>query len=55
MSGRENTGKPTYIVHEATRAAQIPGVGSFGSGFLSNPAEIVRKLQTYGISLVDVE
>lgn len=55
MICRENTGKPTYIVHEATRAAQIPGVGSFGSGFLSDPAEIVRKLNTYGIALVDVE
>ena len=27
------------MVLDAARAAHIPGVGSFGSGFLSNPSE----------------
>jgi len=34
-----------YLVADAARAAYVPGVGSFGTGFLSDPAEIVRKMK----------
>lgn len=54
MSHRENTGKPTFIVHEATRAAQIPGATPFGSGFLTNPAELAKKLSNHGITMIDM-
>ena len=47
MSSRENTGKPTFIIHDATRAAQIPGATSF-------PAELVKKLENHGISMIDL-
>ena len=36
-------------------AAHIPGLGTFGSGFLSDPAEVVSKLNAAGVQLVSVE
>ncbi|OLQ15012.1 Pyrazinamidase/nicotinamidase [Symbiodinium microadriaticum] len=42
-----------YMVLDAARAAHIPGVGSFGSGFLSNPSEVVSKLNGAGVRVVD--
>ena len=54
INARENTGKPTFIIHDATRAAQIPGATSFGSGFLTDPAELVKKLENHGISMIDL-
>lgn len=41
------------MVLDAARAAHIPGVGSFGSGFLSNPSEVVSKLNGAGVRVVD--
>ena len=36
---------------DAARAAHIPGVGGFGTGFLSEPAEVKRKLREAGVQL----
>ena len=55
MMCREGTKKPVFIVHEATRAAHIPGVGAYGSGFLSNPEEIAEKLVHHSVSMIDVK
>lgn len=41
------------LVVDAARAAYIPGVGTFGSGFLSDPKEIVEKTKTAGVKLVN--
>eukprot|EP00434_Breviolum_minutum_P024012 symbB.v1.2.021189.t1/scaffold1779.1/size154953/17 len=42
-----------YMVLDAARAAHIPGVGTFGSGFLSNPTEVVDKMEKAGVKVVD--
>jgi hypothetical protein len=39
------------IVLDATRAAHIPGLGVFGSGFLTNPGELVDKFRKAGVQL----
>lgn len=44
-----------FIVHQATRAANIAGVGAFGSGFLTNPEEISRKLTAHSVAMIDIE
>lgn len=44
-----------YMPVEATRAAHIPGIGSFGSGFLSDPNDIVQKTKTAGVKLCHVD
>uniref|UniRef100_A0A061RZG6 nicotinamidase n=1 Tax=Tetraselmis sp. GSL018 TaxID=582737 RepID=A0A061RZG6_9CHLO len=31
-----------YLVLDATRAAHVPGAGKYGSGFLTNPADMVK-------------
>lgn len=54
MRNSEGTKKPVFIVHEATRAAHIPGVGAYGSGFLSDPKEIAGKLLHHSVSMIDV-
>lgn len=41
-----------YLVVDAARAAYIPGVGTFGSGFLSDPAEVVKKTVAQGVKLI---
>ena len=43
-----------YIVHNAARASHIPGVGTFGSGFLTDPAELSTKLRKHEIVMVDM-
>ena len=47
--------KGTYIVHGLTRAAHIPGVGGHGSGFLTDPKDLIGKMKDNGIELVDFE
>ncbi|KAK8811871.1 nicotinamidase [Blastocystis sp. ATCC 50177/Nand II] len=54
INAAEGTKKPVFIVHEATRAAHIPGVGAYGSGFLSDPKEIAGKLLHHSVSMIDV-
>ena len=54
MTYSENTQRPVFIAHQATRASHIPGVGSFGSGFLNNPKELSEKLQNYAISMIEL-
>lgn len=41
-----------YMVVDAARAAHIPGVGGFGTGFLSDPKEIVKKIKGIGVKLI---
>ena len=50
----ENTKKDVYILHQATRAAHIPGVGAFGSGFLTDPKELAKKLNEHHLVLLDM-
>jgi len=45
-------GHKATIVINAARAANIPGFGKFGSGFLSDPKEVADKLKSHGINLV---
>ena len=40
-----------YMVLDAARAAHIPGVGSFGSGFLSDPAGVASKLEAAAVQV----
>ena len=47
--------KGTYIVYGLTRAAHIPGVGGHGTGFLTDPKELIGKMKDNGIALVDFE
>ncbi len=42
-----------YMVLDAARAAHIPGVGSHGSGFLSDPVETLAKLESARVGLVN--
>lgn len=41
-----------FLVVDAARAAHIPGVGGFGSGFLSDPAEVVKKTKMQGVKII---
>ena len=41
-----------YVIDEATRAAHTPGVGGFGSGFLSDPAHIVKKIGEKNVKMI---
>jgi nicotinamidase-related amidase len=50
LNARDYGFEEVVIVLDATRAAHIPGVGAFGSGFLSDPVDFVAKLQTAGIT-----
>lgn len=43
-----------FIVPSATRAVHIDGVGAFGSGFLSDPAALVSKIESNGIKFTEV-
>ena len=45
----------TYIVQNLTRAAHIPGLGTFGTGFLTDPAVMLGKLEKGPIGLVRFE
>lgn len=44
--------KGVYLIADASRAVHIPGVGTFGSGFLNDPKEIVNKINNVGAKLV---
>ena len=44
-----------YIVEDAARAAHIPGIGTFGSGFLSDPKHIVDKMHSCGVKAISSE
>ena len=50
----ENTKKEVYILHQATRAAHIPGVGAYGSGFLTDPKELAKKINDHHLVLLDL-
>lgn len=41
-----------FLVLDAARAAHIPGVGQFGSGFLSDPAEVVSKTKAQDVKII---
>lgn len=41
-----------YILLDASRAAHIPGFGTHGSGFLTNPVEIKEKMENRGVKLI---
>jgi len=42
------------MIYDAARAAHLPGIGQYGSGFLQDPAEILRKVRTAGVGVVSV-
>eukprot|EP01061_Rhynchopus_euleeides_P029105 TRINITY_DN4756_c0_g1_i1.p1 TRINITY_DN4756_c0_g1~~TRINITY_DN4756_c0_g1_i1.p1 ORF type:complete len:510 (+),score=161.45 TRINITY_DN4756_c0_g1_i1:161-1690(+) len=44
--------KDVHIVLDASRAAYVPGVGRYGSGFLSNPRDFMQKTTMKGVKLV---
>ena len=44
-----------YMVLDAARAAHIPGLGAFGSGFLSDPQEVKAKCVGAGVRFASVE
>eukprot|EP00534_Pseudo-nitzschia_fraudulenta_P000045 CAMPEP_0201123208 /NCGR_PEP_ID=MMETSP0850-20130426/6636_1 /ASSEMBLY_ACC=CAM_ASM_000622 /TAXON_ID=183588 /ORGANISM="Pseudo-nitzschia fraudulenta, Strain WWA7" /LENGTH=314 /DNA_ID=CAMNT_0047390057 /DNA_START=1 /DNA_END=945 /DNA_ORIENTATION=+ len=46
-----NNKSPCFIVQDLTRAANIPGVGKFGSGFLTDPKSMLEKLTKNKIRL----
>jgi len=39
----------TYLLADAARAAYVPGLGTFGTGFLSDPEELVKKMKASGV------
>jgi nicotinamidase-related amidase len=41
-----------FLVADAARAVYAPGVGQFGSGFVSSPSEIVKKINAAGVHMV---
>jgi len=43
------------MVLDAARAAHIPGVATHGSGFLSDPSEVLSKMTSTGVQLTSVE
>eukprot|EP00930_Biecheleria_cincta_P000938 TRINITY_DN102120_c0_g1_i1.p1 TRINITY_DN102120_c0_g1~~TRINITY_DN102120_c0_g1_i1.p1 ORF type:complete len:611 (-),score=81.33 TRINITY_DN102120_c0_g1_i1:35-1867(-) len=45
--------RDVYMIMDAARAAHIPGIGKFGTGFLSDPSEVMSKMQKAGIKLAD--
>ena len=46
------TNKNCFIIQNMTRAAMVPGLGTFGSGFLTDPKVMVDKLVSNNIGLV---
>ncbi|CAK8989939.1 Hypothetical protein SCF082_LOCUS2042 [Durusdinium trenchii] len=42
-----------YMVLDAARAAHIPGVGTFGSGFLSDPSKVAEQMTAAGVKAID--
>lgn len=53
LNGRKSGAfRNIYIVVNASRAAHIPSIGQFGSGFLSSPKDIARKLAEANVKLI---
>ena len=44
-----------YMVLDAARAAHIPGLGQFGSGFLSDPSVVLSKMDNASVLRTSVE
>ena len=44
-----------HMILDAARAAHIPGIGSHGSGFLSDPSEVLGKIRKAGVHLVSAQ
>eukprot|EP01063_Lacrimia_lanifica_P032886 TRINITY_DN570_c0_g1_i1.p1 TRINITY_DN570_c0_g1~~TRINITY_DN570_c0_g1_i1.p1 ORF type:complete len:575 (+),score=157.66 TRINITY_DN570_c0_g1_i1:51-1727(+) len=44
--------KSSNIILDATRAAHVPLVGRFGSGFISSPKEVLQKMKAKGIKCI---
>ena len=42
----------SYLILDAARAAHLPGMGLFGSGFLSDPATMRDKMATSGVRVI---
>jgi len=42
----------SYIIMDAARAAHLPGIGSFGSGFMQDPAELKHKLVSSSVKVI---
>ena len=59
VKGKEGAGynakQEVHMVLDAARAAHIPGVGTFGSGFLSDPEEVLEKMDTSGVMRTSTE
>jgi len=42
----------TYLIVDAARAVHVPGAGPFGSGFTTDPMDIVKKTDSAGVKLI---
>jgi nicotinamidase-related amidase len=51
-SGKVVPAGGVYFVVDAARAAHIPGIGTFGTGFLSDPKDVVGKCKAAKVNLV---
>jgi len=49
------TPREIFMVLDAARAAHIPGLGTFGSGFLSNPQEVLGKMAAASVLRTSTE
>lgn len=49
-SSSSSSSTPIWILSNESRAAHIPGFGKFGSGFLTDPKDMVEKMQKNGIA-----
>lgn len=52
INGKGNGFEESYLILDAARAAHLPGIGSFGSGFLQDPVELKNKLAAAGVRLM---
>ena len=48
----EGSFESVHVVLDATRAAHIHGIGSYGTGFLTDPAQVLEKLRGCGAGIV---
>ena len=53
LNARQLGFESVAMVLDAARAAHIPGVGQFGSGFLSSPAEVLGRLRSNNVATVN--
>lgn len=47
--------KNVYLVINASRASHIPGVGKFGTGFLTDPKLFVKAMKDGGVTMCSSE